>query len=220
MSSLHPKYPLVFSPIKLGPMAIPNRFYFGPHGNSLSFGNRPAQDFAHYGTAHAKGGGCGLVVNSLTVHDRGATFQPSPHPEENIASFRAMAEVVHAAGAKIFAELWYHWSSGGRWQPFGPLAPSMGASPALFEMNDVRWSAHEMDKSEIRSLVRAFGVSTAHLRQAGYDGVMLHAAHAAILEHFLSPYFNRRSDEYGGSLTKRMRFVVEALESAHEGAGG
>ena len=68
-------------------------------------------------------------------------------------------------------------------------------------------------------MVGAFGQSAANLRAAGYDGVMLHVAHGALLEQFLSPYFNRRRDSYGGSLENRMRFLVECLDVVREEAG-
>ena len=57
------------------------------------------------------------------------------------------------------------------------------------------------------------------MREAGFDGIMLHASHAGLIEQFLSPYFNERTDEYGGSLENRMRFLVESLQAAREGAG-
>src|SRR4051812_4158906 len=104
---VHPKYPHVFSPIKLGPIEIPTRFYFSPHGVALTVGSKPSTDYAAYATARVRDGGCGLVVMSMTVHERGRVFQPSPYLKENIPSFRAMADAVHAAGGKIFGEPWY-----------------------------------------------------------------------------------------------------------------
>lgn len=217
---MHPTYPHVFRPIKVGPVEIPNRFYFAPHGVALSVGTKPSTDFVAYSRARVEGGGCGLVVNSLTVHDRGSVGRACPYPEENVPAFAAMADAIHAAGGKIFGELLYWWGVGGFWQPLSPPAPALAPSAVPFEFTTVTRSTSEMDTHTIRGMVAAYGQSTRNLRAAGYDGVMLHAAHGALIEQFVSPYFNHRTDEYGGSLENRMRFLVECLEAAREGAGG
>src|SRR5438067_88698 len=98
----HAKYPHVFSPITIGPVEIPNRFYFAPHGVGLTLGTRPSLDFPYYSVERVKGGGCGLIVNSLTVNERASAGQSSPYLEENIPAFTVMADTVHEAGGKIF----------------------------------------------------------------------------------------------------------------------
>jgi 2,4-dienoyl-CoA reductase-like NADH-dependent reductase (Old Yellow Enzyme family)/thioredoxin reductase len=216
---MHAKYPIMFSPIRLGPVEIPNRFYFAPHGVGLVAATKPAVDFPFYSAARVKGG-CGLVINSLTVTERGTNFQSSAYPEANIPSFTALAYAVHDAGGKIFGEIWYWWGVTGQWRPLSPQAPSLAASPVQFRYGQTSHTSHAVGKDEIRRLVDAHRQSTSNLRRAGYDGVMLHAAHGAILEHFLSPYFNQRTDEYGGSLDNRMRLLIECLEATREGSGG
>jgi 2,4-dienoyl-CoA reductase-like NADH-dependent reductase (Old Yellow Enzyme family)/thioredoxin reductase len=217
---MHQRYPHVFSPIRLGPVEIPNRFYFSPHGLPLTIGTKPSNDLVHYKVARVKDGGCGLVVVSMTVHDRGRHFQPSPYPKENVPSFRALADAIHEAGGRIFGEIWYHWCAAGHWQALSPPAPSLAASVVQYDLGDRTASTHEMGKDEIRAMTDAFRLSTGNLRAAGFDGVMIHAAHGGLLEQFASPYFNQRTDEYGGSLENRMRFLVESLRAAREGAAG
>lgn len=216
---MHPKYPNMFTPIQMGPIEIPNRFYFSAHGTPLTIGTRPSDDFTHYNLARVKGG-TGLIVSSVVVHDRGVIFQPSAYPPENMPAFRAMAEAIHDAGGRIFAEIWNHWGCKGQWQPLSPPAPGMTASPAQIAWGGNAGSTHGMTRYEIAAMIDSFRQTTMHLRQAGFDGVMLHGAHAAMLEQFASPYFNRRTDEYGGSDENRLRFVIEALEAAREGAEG
>ena len=213
-------YPRIFSPIKLGPVEIPNRFYFAPHGVSLSVGTKPSNDFVAYSVAHVRDGGCGLVVHSLTVHPRATVNRSTPFPSENVPAFRAMADSIHSAGGRVFAEIWYQWIGSGFWQTLSPPAPPLGASAIPYEFEGISRSTHQMGKDEILAMRGAFRQSTRHLREAGYDGVMLHAAHGALLEQFVSPYFNRRTDEYGGSAVKRRRFLVECLEAAQEGGNG
>ena len=214
------KYPSIFSPIQLGPVKVPNRFYFSPHGTALTVGTQPSEDFCFYNAERVKNNGCGLVIASLVVHDRGVIYQPSPYPEENIPSFKAMADAVHEAGGKIFGQLWYWWGTLGQWQPLSPPAPSLAASAVQTAWYEKALSTHEMSHAEIKAMIASFEQSAAHLREAGWDGIELHAAHAAVLEHFVSPFFNRRTDEYGGSLENRMRVLVEALEASRAGGGG
>jgi 2,4-dienoyl-CoA reductase-like NADH-dependent reductase (Old Yellow Enzyme family)/thioredoxin reductase len=209
----------MFSPIKVGPVEIRNRFYFAPHGVGLAVSTKPASDFPFYSAERVKGG-CGLVINSLTVTERGTAYQSSAYPEENIPSFRALSNAIHDAGGKIFGELWYWWGVTGQWRPLSPAAPSLGASVRQFRHGRAMFATHQAGRGEIRRLIDAYRQSTANLHQAGYDGVMLHSAHGAILEHFLSPYFNQRTDEYGGSFDNRIRLLAQCLEAAREGAAG
>jgi 2,4-dienoyl-CoA reductase-like NADH-dependent reductase (Old Yellow Enzyme family)/thioredoxin reductase len=216
---VHPKYPNIFSPIRLGPVEIPNRFFFAPHGSALSAGTKPSDDLVAYSAARVKDGGCGLVIVALVAHERGRTRQPSPHPPENIAAFRVMADAIHAAGGKIFGEVFYWWGGYGQWQPLSPPAPSLGPSVRQYGIADRTVSTHAMSVDEIGAMHDAMRQSAAHLREAGFDGIMLHGSHAGLIEQFLSPYFNQRDDDYGGSLDNRMRFLVETLQAARAGAG-
>jgi 2,4-dienoyl-CoA reductase-like NADH-dependent reductase (Old Yellow Enzyme family)/pyruvate/2-oxoglutarate dehydrogenase complex dihydrolipoamide dehydrogenase (E3) component len=216
---MHPKYPHVFSPIRLGPVELPNRYYFAPHGVALTVGTQPSNDLVAYATERVKDGGCGLVILSCTVHERGRNYQPCPYPPDNVGAFRALADAVHEAGGKIFAQLWYHWCATGQWQPLSPPAPPLGPSKLQYGIGGRTLSTHEVSREEIRMMRDALRQSTANLRAAGFDGVEIHASHGGFVEQFLSPYFNRRTDDYGGSLENRMRVLVESLETAREAAG-
>ncbi|ORA10371.1 hypothetical protein BST14_20510 [Mycobacterium arosiense ATCC BAA-1401 = DSM 45069] len=217
-NGMHPKYPNIFTPIKLGPIELTNRFYSSPHAVPLTIGaGKPTDDYIHYNVARVKGG-CSLIMLTMTMHLRGRAFQPSPFPRENIPAFRALADAVHEAGGKIFGEPWYFWGAAGQWQPLSPPAPALSPSVAQFSAYEKVVATREMTNREIRAMLDAFRQSTANLREAGFDGVMVHASHGALAEQFLSPYFNHRTDEYGGSLEKRMRFLAESLEAAREEA--
>lgn len=216
---MHPTYPRIFSPIELGPVELPNRFYMSPHTAPVAVGTKPSDDYLHYVVARVKGGGCGLVILPLALHGRARTFQPSAHPEENVAAFRALADAVHEAGGKVFGEAYYQWATHGQWQHLSPPAPSLGPSALQYRYHEKGFGTREVTRAEIDLLMDAQRQSARHMRAAGFDGVMVHAAHGAIAEQFLSPYFNRRTDEYGGPLENRMRFLVEYLEATREAAG-
>lgn len=216
---MHPKYPNVFSPLRLGSVEVPTRYFFAPHGSALSAGSKPLDDLVAYSAERVRGGGCGLVVVALAIHERGRTRQPSPHPPENVAAFRVVADAIHAAGGKIFGETLYHWTGPGPWQALSPPGPAFGPSVRQFAYGGRGVSTRAMSLAEISEMLAAIRQTARHMAEAGFDGIMLHASRAALIEQFLSPYFNARTDEYGGSLENRMRFVAEALQAARDGGG-
>jgi 2,4-dienoyl-CoA reductase-like NADH-dependent reductase (Old Yellow Enzyme family)/thioredoxin reductase len=208
---MHPRYPHVFSPIRLGPVEIPNRFYLSPHVQPMTTAQRaPTEDVIRYFVARIRGG-CRLIMLSMTIPQRVNSVQPAPDAVGNIPALRALAEAIHAEGGRIFAELFYWWGRSGAWQALGPPAPSMGPSMVQFHHLGRGMATREMTRDEIARMTAVYGQSAANLREAGFDGIMLHAAHGAQIEHFMSPYFNRRTDDYGGSFASRMRFPTEVF---------
>jgi 2,4-dienoyl-CoA reductase-like NADH-dependent reductase (Old Yellow Enzyme family) len=208
-------YPHVFSTIKVGPVELPNRIYLGPHGNPLSAGGVPSDDFAHY-YAERAAGGVGLVLQSLPVLPVQVGRQ-CPLDESTVPSFAAVADLMHDNGARIFGQLQYWWGSGGQWEPLSPMRPVLGASS--YQRFDHYSVTHQMSEHEIGRLVSAYGQCARNLRSAGYDGVEVHCAHGIIAEQFLSPYWNHRTDGYGGGVEGRLRFLREVLEAVRENIG-
>ena len=130
----HARYPHVFSPARVGPIELANRYYFSPHGVPLTVGCAPSNDLVSYCVERVRDGGCGLVILSCTAHERGRHFQPCPYPETAIPAFRALADAVHAAGGKIFAQIWYHWLrrvTGSRSAPAGAVVRAVGLAVRL-----------------------------------------------------------------------------------------
>ena len=216
---MHPKYPNVFTPIKVGPVQLPNRYYFSPHGLPLTVGCGPSNDLVAYCTERVQDGGCGLVILSCTVHDRGRTYQPCPYPTHSIGAFRALADAVHSAGGRIFAQLWYNWNAPGHWGPLAPAAPALSPSASQYSYGGMSNGTRSVTRGEIRMMHECHRRSATNLRDAGFDGIEIHASHSGMMEQFLSPYFNRRDDDYGGSLENRMRLLVETLETTRAAAG-
>jgi len=211
---MHPRYPNVFSPIRLGPVELRNRFYSSPHICPLTTTTGgPSEDFIQYYVERVKDGGCGLAILSLAGHERSIFVQPSPYPRANIPAFRTLADAVHEAGGKVFGQIWYWWGTPGHWDPLSPPVPALTPSVLQYSHQEKREASREMTREDIRAMIDAFRQSAENLREAGFDGIMLHAAHGAIIEQFLSPYFNRRTDEYGGSFENRLRFLEEVLTS-------
>jgi len=211
------RYPHVFEPVSLGPVEIKNRFYFSPHGNPYSAGGGPSDAFAYY-YAERAAGGCGLLIQALATMPRRDGLGITPYLDEALPSFKATADLVHDDGAKIFGQIHYsRVGNGWRYEPGSTLAPLFG--PSNVQIYDDFMVTAEMTLQMIETIVEAHRRSARNLAKAGYDGIEVHCSHAMLLEAFLSPYFNRRTDEYGGSLENRMRLLVECLEAARDGAG-
>jgi 2,4-dienoyl-CoA reductase-like NADH-dependent reductase (Old Yellow Enzyme family) len=227
MSSEPPEtgYPHVFQPIKLGRVEVKNRIYLSPHGIALEAptpGHEaymvPSGSMAAYLAERARGG-TGLIFHStqLAPIGRQSNLASNPGFDESIPSYARVAERVHEHGAKIMAELWYVSHLPKLWEARGPEAPVLGASAGQhFAYPGVR---HAIGRADIKRLVALHATAARNLRSAGYDGLEIHASHSAIFEHFISPYFNQRTDEYGGSLENRCRILVEALETVREATG-
>ncbi|MBU6269328.1 MAG: FAD-dependent oxidoreductase [Sphingomonadales bacterium] len=217
---MHPKYPNLFTPLQLGPVTVPTRFFFAPHGSSLTVGSKPSDELVAYSAARVRDGGCGMVVIPVALHERARTRQPSPNLAENVGAFRAYADAIHAAGGVAFAQPLYHWLGSGFWQVFGAQTPSLSPSVRQFAIAERSGSTRAMSEAEILGMIACMERGAANLAAAGFDGVMLHGSHASMVEQFLSPYYNERDDRWGGSLENRMRFMVEMLSAARRGSGG
>ncbi len=112
-----------------------------------------------------------------------------------------------------------HWLGAGHWQPLAPQAPSIAPSVAQFAYGGVSGATRAATRDEIGMMSDCHRQSVENLRAAGFDGIEIHASHSGMIEQFLSPYYNRRTDEYGGSLENRMRLLVETLETVRLAAG-
>jgi 2,4-dienoyl-CoA reductase-like NADH-dependent reductase (Old Yellow Enzyme family)/thioredoxin reductase len=217
---LHPRFPNVFSPVQIGPVTVPNRIFMCPHGIPLEVrsqggdvASEPALNRVHYFGERAAGG-VGLIIHSTQVLSSQSNFGESPNQESSIPAYKAVADEVHKHGSKIFAEIWYvNWIQKA-WERLGPEAPAL--APSALPTIHYPSIRRAMTKRDITLMTDAFRKSARHLRTAGYDGIELHVSHGALIEYFLSPYFNRRTDEYGGSLENRARLMIEVLRAIKE----
>jgi 2,4-dienoyl-CoA reductase-like NADH-dependent reductase (Old Yellow Enzyme family) len=164
-------------------------------------------------------GGVGLIITGITyVHESGefSKFQNSIAGDEFIDGFRKLTSAVHQWGAKIALQLFH----AGREARFSKPRNRMPLAPSSFEADPYfkgRWSA--MTEDEIWEIVRAFGDGARRAREAGFDGVQIHGAHAYLLSQFLSPHTNRRDDRWGGKLENRLRLHREIYQDIRHKLG-
>lgn len=219
------KYKTLFTPIKIGAVTIKNRFAMAPMGPlGLADGDGGFnQRGIDYYTERAKGG-TGLIVTGVTfvdnkVEEHGMPNCPSPtwNPVHFVRTGREMTERIHAYGAKIFLQM-----SGGFGRVTIPtnLGEYPPVAPSLLPHRWLDKTCREMTRDEIRHIVKRFGEGAYNAKRAGFDGVQIHAVHEGyLIDQFAIALFNRRTDEYGGSLENRLRFAKEIVEEIKQRCG-
>ena len=222
------KYPTLFSPLRIGTLTVKNRIALAP----MSYFQRSpdggfAEENIRYVEEVAKGG-TGLIIMGESIVGSGeGPCGGKSHPDivmitdpTNRRSLWRLADTVHRYGAKISVEL----SHGGVFsQPafnhgMPPMGPSKYENNKGFNRGDGT-IVHEMDENDMNLVADTFAESVEVLKDAGFDMVQIHMGHGWLLHQFLSPLFNYRTDEYGGSLENRMRFPLMVIDRIRERVG-
>jgi 2,4-dienoyl-CoA reductase-like NADH-dependent reductase (Old Yellow Enzyme family) len=164
-------------------------------------------------------GGVGLILTGITyVHESGqiSKYQNSISSDDFISGFKRLTSAVHDRGARVGVQLFH----AGREARFPKTSDRIPIGPS-FLGRDPYFKAeyHAMTESEIWEVVCAFGDGARRAREAGFDAVQIHGAHAYLLSQFLSPYANRRGDEWGGSLGNRLRIHREIYRDIRQKIG-
>ncbi len=208
-------YQSLLTPFQIKGVELKNRVVFLPH--EMYFGSEyhlPTKKQRYYYEERAKGGVGLIVVPSLGVHPTGFYSCQVAAKKESIPGLKEITDVVHSYGTKIFAQLSHY---GNQTKSVETLRATWAPS-AIPDMT-VREIPKEMTIDEIHTLVKAFGEAAKLLLEANFDGFEIKVAHDGILRQFLSPATNVRNDEYGGTLQKRARIVIEVLQEIRKNIG-
>lgn len=206
----------LLEPAVVGPVRLRNRVFVSAHTTNFGAGNLPTDRHAAYHEARAQGGVGLIITEGVRVHPSSAARDSAigAFTHDAVPHFARIPEAVHGAGGHVFAQLIHL----GR-QSAGDHArtASWGASPDPWAPG--AHVPHEMDEDEIRLTVQAFGRAAGWMEDAGFDGVEVHVGHGHLLQQFLSPAVNRRTDAYGGSLENRLRMTHEVLDAVEGSIG-
>ena len=215
---------VLFSEFTLGDLVLPNRVLMSPLTRSRSKqpGDIPWELNATY---YAQRAGAGLIVAEATQvspQGKGYAFTPGIYSSEQVDGWRLITDAVHAAGGRIYLQLWHVGRiSRPELQPDGelPVAPSaikpegamtfIDERSGLVEVLAPRALLHE----EIPGIVAQFRRGAENARRAGFDGVEIHGANGYLLDQFIRSKSNRRDDEYGGSIDNRLRFPLMVVDA-------
>lgn len=212
-------YQILFEPVRIGPLTAKNRFYQVPHCNGGGYRD-PSAVAAMRGVKAE--GGWGVIFTEQTEMHHSSEITPFIElrlwDDADIPALNRMSEAMKSHGALAGIQLAYSGINGPNlYTKEVPLAPS--ALPIRTFTNDPV-QARAMDKTDIRNLRRWFVNAARRSERAGFDLICLYGAHGfGIFQHFLSRATNQRSDEYGGSLENRARFVNEVVADIREAVG-
>ncbi len=210
------QYQYLFTPIRIGQTVIPNRIVFSAHLTNLAEDNLPGPRLTAYYAERARGG-CGLIITEeQSVHPSDWAYQPLIHGFDPrvIPGYRRMTRAVHDYGTRMFAQINHN---GMQASSIYARRPVLGPSPLPDPIH--REMCKEIEPEEIAEIVRGYALVARHVREGGFDGAELQSSHSSLMRQFFSPYYNRRSDAYGGSLENRMRFALEVIAAVRAEIG-
>lgn len=212
----------LLSEVVVGDLRLPNRLIMSPMTRCRAgAGGVPSALNAEY---YRQRSGAGLIVTEGTlVSAQGAGYPATPGiwSPEQVAGWKLATEAVHAAGGRIFLQLWHcgrvsHSSFHGGDLPVAPSAvaiegvvrPFGGAGTVPYE------TPRALETSEIAGVIDQYRQGAKNAKEAGFDGVEIHGAFGYLPDQFLQDVSNRRTDQYGGSVENRARFLLEAAQAA------
>lgn len=199
-------------PIQIGRVTIKNRIVFPPMNTNLtSEEGYITPQMEEYYIRRAKGGAGFIVLEAATIekNSRNHPVQAVLYDRKHVASWAALVEKLHRYGAKVSVELVHYGSEAS----MPPRESPSAISKYTEEPGEV------LTKTRMKEIQKQFAYSAKLAKQAGMDCVTLHACHGYLLAEFLSPVFNHRTDEYGGSFENRCRFLMETIEAVRAEVG-
>jgi N-ethylmaleimide reductase len=213
---------MLFSSCTVGTLALPNRIVMAPMTrNRAEGGNVPHSAAPLYYSQRASAGL--LISEGSQVSPDGVGYirTPGMHSAEQVEMWKQVTDAVHAAGGRIFAQLWHtgrisHPDFLGGELPVGPstLLPQGEITTPLGRKKFV--VPRELHEDELPIIIESFRWAAQNAKQAGFDGVELHGANSYLLDQFLRDGTNRRTDAYGGSCRNRARFPLAVTDAVVE----
>ncbi|MBW4662391.1 MAG: alkene reductase [Drouetiella hepatica Uher 2000/2452] len=214
----------LFSPVQLGAYSLPNRVVMAPMTRLRAIDSIPNALMAEYYSQRAS---AGLIITECTMvspMSNGYMNCPGIYLPEQIEGWRQVVDAVHQRGGKIFLQLWHsgrvsHSSLLGGKQPVAPSAIAAVGELHTPAGKVVMETPRALEKDEISEIVEQFRSGAENAKAAGFDGVELHGAFGYLIDQFLQDGSNQRTDEYGGSVENRARFLLEIVEAVSSAWG-
>ena len=206
----------LFDKTRIGSLELKNRFVRAAVADKTQDGRVDETAIENY-LALARGG-VGTIVTGCTLVSEEERRMPivSLGSDEYIGSHEILTTAAHEYDVNLILQLVYVGSyTPIGWESGGPV----GIAPSSVANRITNTPAREMRLTEIKSVQIRFADAALRAKKAGYDGVEIHAAHGFLLSQFLTPYYNRRTDSYGGSVKNRARMLLETVETVRDTVG-
>lgn len=208
-------------PIRIKNVDISNRIVMPPMATAKSENGYVNQSLLDYYDEKTKGGYIGLVITEhayVSLDGKAKEGQLSVSRDEDIEGLKKVVDTIHKNGSKVIAQINHAGSSTDKKVTgFDPIS----ASPIknIGATGNPNIIPHEMTKSDIKRVIQSFVESARRVKEAGFDGVEIHSAHAYLLNQFFSPLTNKRTDEYGTTLDGRVRIHLEIVREIRKVVG-
>jgi N-ethylmaleimide reductase len=228
-----PKTSVLSTPVKLGAAQLKHRVVMAPltRSRALQPDSIPGDLMAEYYRQRASDGG--LIIGEATnisITGRGWLGSPGLYTEEQVQGWKKVVSAVHGRGGQLFAQLWHTGRSSHVELSGGEIPVSASVNPSYWDDAShlvsapsgwVQASPHRtLNISEIPGIIEDYRKAAERAKAAGFDGVELHAANGYLIDQFLQDGSNKRSDEYGGSIENRSRFLLQAVDTIVSVFGG
>lgn len=212
--------PTLFDPIRIGDLDLPNRVIMAPLTRSRAVGGKrvPNALMAEYYVQRAS---AGLIISEATaVTPQGVGYADTPGiwTDEQVAGWKHVTDAVHAAGGRIFMQLWHV----GRISdpifldgelPVAPSAIAAQGNVSLVRPKRAYVTPRALETEEIAGVIAAYRHGAENAKKAGFDGVEIHGANGYLLDQFLQDSTNQRTDAYGGPIENRARLLLEITDA-------
>ncbi len=211
-----PAHKHLTSPLTLRGHRLKNRIVFGAHTANMSDLGLPGPRAKAYWLERAKGGAAMIVTEPVPAHRTGVLTRGNYRPEDDaiIAGFREVTEAVKAEGCVILQQIYHIGAHGDSDLSFAPHWSPSGL-PSYHDSD----GSHEMTGAEVEELLEAHVAAAIRAQAAGFQGVELWAAYHSLIDQFWTPWSNRRTDQWGGSLENRTRFSRELIARVRAACG-
>jgi 2,4-dienoyl-CoA reductase-like NADH-dependent reductase (Old Yellow Enzyme family) len=200
---------LVYEPLKIRGCVIPNRVSRSAHATGLSNFGVMSDRLIEYHLARAKGGVGLTILEAAAVH-RSSVQSLANWDDSAIEGYQRLMAAIKPHGMRVFQQLVHT----GHMYPLYDKLPPWGVSTVPNPVTGI--VANPMGQAEIDQVIEAFAAAARRCQEGGIDGVEVHAAHSYLMMQFLSPLVNHRTDQYGGSLENRMRFLRQVMQAVRQ----
>ncbi len=216
---------MLFTPLKLGALTLPNRVLLAPLTRTRAdAGHMPNALMAEYYTQRATGG---LLITECTMVSPGTSAfinEPGIYNDEQIAAWKKVTGAVHGKGGRIFLQIWHagraaHPDINGGMPTVSSAAAAIEGDTHTLQGKVPHAVPRALSAEEIPAIVAAYAQGAKNAIEAGFDGVEVHGANGYLIDQFLRDTPNQRTDAYGGSLENRARFLFEVLTAVTAAIG-
>ncbi len=217
----------LFKPMQLGPLQLSNRIVMAPLTRSRAKENDIPGDLA--AEYYVQRAGAGLIIAEATQvspQGKGYVFTPGIYSDAQVRAWKTITDAVHAAGSKIFLQLWH---VGRISHPSIQLGGELPVAPSAIKPEGQSYTKdgfvpmvtpRALETAEMPGIVEQYRRAAVNAKAAGFDGVEIHAANGYLLDQFLRDKTNQRTDAYGGSIENRARLLLEVTAAVVQVWGG